>query len=71
MPGFLVVEPGKVRYSEASRIGQTRLVIRIPAGAPPGAHLGDGKGELGRILLETSHPDVPKLEIRVRFAVEE
>jgi hypothetical protein len=65
------VEPGKTSYSETSQISQTRLVIRIPPGAPAESHLGDGAGELGRIRLETNHPDVAELEIRLRFAVEE
>jgi hypothetical protein len=26
---------------------------------------------LGRVILHTSHPDVPELRIQVRFAVEE
>ncbi len=71
VPKFLTVELGETSYSETAAISQTRLVVRIPPGAPPAAHLGDGRGELGHITLKTNHPAAPELEIRVRFSVEE
>ena len=66
----LAVKLGETTYSELSAVSRTRLTVRIPPGTPPATHLGSGQGALGRIILETSHPDVPRLEIRVRFAVE-
>lgn len=71
VPALLAVKLGETSYSESSAVSQTRLDVRIPPGVPPGAHLGSGEGELGRIVLETSHPHAPRIEIGVRFAVEE
>jgi hypothetical protein len=48
-------------------VTQTPLVIRIPEGSRPVNCLGS---KLGEILIGTSHPDIPELPIRVRFAVE-
>jgi len=45
------------------------ISITIPAGSPACNHLGSQLGGLGRIVLETGHPDVPKLTIPVRVAV--
>ena len=36
---------------------------------PPANYLGEEQGKLGEILLETTHPPVHSLRIRVRFAV--
>ena len=71
VPELLVVELGETTYSESTGVSQTRLTVRIPPGTPPATHLGSGEGAPGRIVLETDHPDVPRLEIRVRFAVED
>jgi len=71
VPALVTVELGETSYSASSAVSRTRLDVRIPPGAPPGAHLGPPEGELGRIVLETSHPHAPRLEIGVRFAVEE
>ncbi|HUT95062.1 MAG TPA: DUF1573 domain-containing protein [Thermoguttaceae bacterium] len=71
VPELLAVDLAETTYSESSAVSQTRLTVRIPPGTPPEAHLGSGEGAPGRIVLETDHPDVPRLEIRVRFAVEQ
>jgi len=71
VPALLAVELGETSYSASSAVSRTRLDVRIPPGAPPGAHLGPPEGELGRIVLETSHPDAPRLEIGIRFAIEQ
>jgi len=71
VPDVLAVKLGETAYSESSAVSQTRLTVRIPPGTPLAAHLGPREGKLGRIVLETSHPHAPRLEIRVRFAVEE
>ncbi len=49
---------------------QLPIVIRIPKGTPPTDHLGSETAKAGRIVLETNHPQAPKVLIRVSFAVE-
>jgi hypothetical protein len=44
--------------------------VEVPAGTPPMVRLGTEQGSVGRIILGTTHPTVPQLELRVRFAVE-
>ncbi len=60
------------RLKETTTIGggavsQTPLIIRIPKGSRRANYLGS---KLGEILIETNHPEIPELRIRVRFAVE-
>ena len=43
------------------------LTIRVPQGAPPLNRLGKNAG---KVVLETTHPDVEQIEIMVQFAVE-
>ncbi len=69
-PDLLVVD--QERLKETRPIGdgavtQTPLVIRVPKGSRPADYLG---AELGEILIKTTHPQIPLLRIRVRFAVE-
>jgi len=49
---------------------QLPIVVRIPKGTPPADHLGSETAKVGRIVLETNHPQAPKVLIRVRFAVQ-
>jgi hypothetical protein len=51
----------------------TPLVVEVPKGASACNHLGSDEADgshVGHILLRTTHPDVPTLRVRVRFAVE-
>ena len=57
----------KIASGSATPVTQTPLIIRIPKGSRPANYLGT---EFGEILINTSHPDIPQLRIRVRFAVE-
>jgi hypothetical protein len=64
----------RVEVGEPSAIGDGVVVriplsISIPAGSPTCNHLGSQQGGLGRIVLDTGHPDVPELTIPVRVAV--
>lgn len=68
-PELLVVEVGNPEKMGNS-IMQTSVKIRIPKGSPPADHLGSEQGKLGRILLETNHPNAPQLQILVRFAIQ-
>lgn len=70
----VVPESMQVEVGEPSAVGdgvvvRIPLAISIPAGSPTCNHLGSQQGKLGRIVLETGHPDVPELTIPVRVAV--
>ena len=48
---------------------QHDLLIKIPPGTAQVKRLNEQQEGFGRILLETTHPDIEQLEIWVRFAV--
>jgi len=48
---------------------QHDLLLKIPPGTDQVKRLNEQQEGYGRILLETTHPDIEYLEIRVRFAV--
>ena len=66
----------QVKVGEAQALGQenqpwqTPLTITIPPGSPIADHLGGAQGKSGEIVIESNHPDAPRITIRVRFAVE-
>jgi hypothetical protein len=69
-PDLLQVDQQKLK--ETTTIGsgavtQTELLIRIPKGSRRADYLGS---KLGEILIKTTHPEIPLLRIRIRFAVE-
>jgi hypothetical protein len=70
VPSVLKATLGQRSEINNGAITQIPLLIEIPKGSPPGNHLGSDQGQLGEILLETTHPRVPKLRILVRFAIE-
>lgn len=45
------------------------LTVEVPPNAAPGSHLGTADSKAGRIVLKTTHPQFPEIEIEVRFAV--
>ncbi len=69
-PDLLEVELGKTSQMGGGDVSLTELTIRVPKGSRPADHLGSSEEQLGRIILETSHPQTPKLRILVRFAVQ-
>jgi len=68
-PDLLKVDVGKTSDLENGAVSVTPLIIQVPKGSRPADHLGLKEENLGRIILETTHPDVRELRIRVRFAV--
>jgi hypothetical protein len=69
-PDLLQVDLERLKETTAVGSGavtQTPLVIRVPKGSRRANYLGP---RLGEILIGTTHPDVPLLQIRVLFAVE-
>jgi hypothetical protein len=69
-PELLEVRIGKTTSINNGVAMQTPLTIRIPKGNRPANHLGSKQGKIGRIILQTNHPQVPELKILVKFAVE-
>ena len=73
-PDFLKVKLGKTTVDDTGTLSQTELLIEFPESKSlgkraPANYLGGEKGKPGEILLETIHPPVHSLWIRVRFAV--
>ncbi len=69
-PDLLRVDQQKLKETRvigSGTVTQTPLIIRIPKGSRRANYLG---AKFGEILIKTSHPDIPLLRIRVRFAVE-
>jgi hypothetical protein len=70
------IEPDNLQVTLDPPQGQGTQVIRhalrveIPAAAPSVNRLGTDVAPYGAIVLETTHPDVPELTIKVRFAIE-
>ena len=69
-PSWLKVSLGQWTEINNGAVILIPLMIEIPPESPPANHLGSEQGPLGKIILETTHPQVPKLQIFVRFAVE-
>jgi hypothetical protein len=69
-PDMLHVSIGQPREINNGSVVQVPFFVDVPQGSPPANHLGSQQNKLGEIILETTHPLVPKLRIRVRFAVE-
>lgn len=73
VPDILVVDEealGTNKEMSGGTLTQTPLRIKIPPGSRPANHLGSEQGKLGRITIQTNHPDVQEMRIYVRFAVE-
>ncbi len=68
MPEFLDVKLGERKETETSVT--LPVTIRIPKGSPAANYLGGEQGKLGEIMIEADHPQVPRLRIRVCFAIE-
>ncbi len=69
-PDLLRVTLGKTTQIEGGEVSLTPLIIEIPRGSRPANHMGLDEEQLGRIILETTHPQARQLRMLVRFAVE-
>jgi hypothetical protein len=63
-----VGEPTELR---SGAVTQIPLTIEIPPGQPPVNHLGYDQGAYAEIVLETTHPEVKKIRIHVKFVIEQ
>lgn len=69
-PMSMKVSLGQRREINNGAVVQTPLLIDVPPGSPAVNCLGSDVGKFGEIVLETTHPQVPKLRILVKMAVE-
>jgi len=69
VPDQLQVDVGPGKPLGEGAVVQFPLTIRIPPNSRPVNHWGARASDLGRLVLETSHPKQPHLSILVRFAV--
>lgn len=49
---------------------QYLVTVEIPPGLQPANHMGGDQAPVGRIVLETTHPQTKQIPIRVKFSVE-
>jgi hypothetical protein len=70
-PEFLEVNLGKMIEVNNGLVTQVPLTISVPRGAPESNHLGSAQGRMGEVVLETDHPDVKQVKLKVQFVVEE
>ena len=67
--GVFQVEIVRRDSSATSKALQHAVVIKVPEGISQIKRLNPQQEGYGRILLETTHPDIEELEILVRFAI--
>jgi hypothetical protein len=65
----------KVTLGEGMPVGDGRAIkhslsVELPDDAPPMNRLGNAQGKAGLLVIETSHPTVTRLPIKIRFAVQ-
>jgi hypothetical protein len=70
-PDFLEVTFGDKVELKDGQVTQLPITIKVPRGVRPANHLGTVQGKLGEVLLETNHPDLKEVPIKVYFAVED
>ncbi len=67
---YLKVDIGPPKELNNGRAIQYLVTIEIPAGLTPVNHMGGEQAEMGRIVLETTHPLTKRIPIQVGFSVE-
>ena len=69
-PDVLAATLGEATPINDGAVYMYPLKISIPPGCRPIVRMGSDRGEYGRIVIETTHPDTKLVPLRVRFAVE-
>jgi hypothetical protein len=69
-PKLMKVSLGQPTELNNGATVQTPLLIEIPPGSPSANYLGWNQSPLGEIILETTHPQIPKVRLSLRMAVE-
>jgi hypothetical protein len=65
----LSVTRGEARKLNNGAVYMYPLYVEVAAGAQPTNRLGSDQGKLGKIVLETDHPDARTINIYVKFAI--
>jgi hypothetical protein len=69
VPASLQVDIGESKPVGTGGVVRTPLTIVVPPGSPPANNLCSEQAPPGRIVLDTGHPDTPRLTIRVCIAI--
>jgi hypothetical protein len=69
VPESLQVDIGESKPVGTGGVVRTPLTIVVPPGSPPANNLCSEQAPPGRIVLDTGHPDTPRLTIRVCIAI--
>jgi hypothetical protein len=67
---YLKVDIGPPKELNNGRAIQYLVTIEVPAGLAPVNRMGGEQAEMGRIVLETTHPLTKQIPIHVVFSVE-
>jgi hypothetical protein len=70
VPEVLDVSLGDPQPMNQGKVVRYPLVITVPRGSRPVSYLGSNAETLGRIIIETTHPQAPRIPIYVRVAVQ-
>ncbi len=66
----LAVKLGEAQKINAGAVYMYPLNIEIPAGSRLVNRMGTEQAKMGKIVIETTHPTMKTVPIRVKFAVE-
>jgi hypothetical protein len=69
-PRLLKVELGKTLRMKDRPVAQAILSLEVPPHTRAANFVGTGDAPMGEILVETNHPQVPRLRISVSFLIE-
>jgi hypothetical protein len=69
-PSNLRVQVGQPDSSN-ERVRIYPITVEVPADAPPINMMGEVEGHFGRIVLDTTHPTIKQLEVRVLYLIRE
>jgi hypothetical protein len=67
---YLKVSIGPPKELNNGKTVQYLVTIEVPPGLEPINRMGGEKAALGRVVLETSHPQTKQVPIRVKFSVQ-
>ncbi len=65
----LQAEIGEPQIVKPDALAKFPLSVTVPAGSRAVNHLGSNQAGYAKLVLDTTHPQVPQLQILVRFAV--
>lgn len=71
VPEWLQVSLGEPSELKGGAVVKIPLRITIPPNSPVVNHSGTSVGKFAEVELETSHPDVPKIRMLIKFAIEQ